>query len=187
MKSLKIPSIGAFPLLELPIADQMQDFINQQLDYLNSDAEKTIDSWDIPRKLEEKGLTEFRFKEIIGCDARCPFCKVPCDAHSGSRTQGNHSATLHRPQGLAGTTHTNPSQLVSVNCSIRITSQDHFGHPEEPTWTINPDPDPDLEKYWQFIFAKYNEEFAQFYNAKPTRFPRQWTKHTLDEVLEILN
>ena len=198
MRSLKIPSIATFPCLELPMTVQMQCLINHQLDFLKADVMKTISSWDISRKLEERGLTEFLFKELIGCNARCPFCKVPCDAHSGSRTQGNHSAMLHRPQGLGGTMQTEKSELVSGDCSTRIASMDYFCHPKDrsnripyrhyrslfPTWTIHPDPDPDAEKYWQFVFAKYNEQFALHYNAKPAKIPIQWTTLTREEVME---
>ena len=157
---------------------------------------KIIHSWDISKKLEEKGLTDILFKEIIGCDARCPFCKVPCDAHSGSRTQGKHKATFHRPRGLGGTVLSKTSKLVWADCTDAVVSQATFCHPEDrkkqmpykeyfrvyPDWSISPGGD--IGKYWKFVFANYNEQFAHYYKAKPADIPGEWTKYTADEVIE---
>ena len=117
IKALKIPrnEIAAFlEMRDVPGKKQFAEIVQKQLEEtLKTDVTQVIDSWDVLKKLEAKDFDEFLFKEIMGCDARCPFCKVPCDAHSGGKTQGNHSATLHRPQGLGGFCYKDTDKLVT--------------------------------------------------------------------------
>ena len=200
--TLKIPQAEITAFLELPKEPEKYQFaaiIHQQLeDSLRKDVLQIIDSWKTLDKLEEKRLTEFLFKEIIGCDARCPFCKVPCDAHSGSRTQGNHSATLHRPQGLGGYRCTKTDKLIARDCCSDIGSNAMFSHGEDgkestyytkykkvyPDWYIQGDANPDSEKYWKWVLANHNAEFAKYYSATKADVPEQWTRYSEADVAQ---
>ena len=149
--------------LSVPDKRQFVRLVNHQLKCrVKERATKVIKAWDVPRKLKEKRLTEFLLKEIVGCTAVCPFCQVPCDAHSRGKTLGNHSATLHRPQGLGGMVDVS-NELAVDDCRSDIASGAIFLHGANnkmstlykkyytvyPDWTIYGDSDPDMEKYWK--------------------------------------
>ena len=119
--------IGAYLELEVPSPKQFSTIVAEQLQgQSREDMSKTIRSWDVAKKLNEKGLGEFLFTELVGCAARCPFCNVPCDAHSGGKREGNHSATLHRPQGLGGYFGLKTSKLVTLDCCCKVTFDTSF-------------------------------------------------------------
>ena len=198
IKALKIPrnEIAAFlEMRDVPGKKQFAEIVQKQLqETLKIDVRQVIDSWDVSEKLEAKEFDEFFFKEIVGCDARCPFCKVPCDAHSGGKTQGNHSATLHRPQGLGGYRYKDTDKLVPNDCCSDVGSNSTFTRDKDrntyykkyrevyPDWYIQGDADPDSEKYWKWVLANHNAEFAEYYKAKPAAIPWQWANYTLEEV-----
>ena len=197
IKALKIPynEIAAFSeMRNVPGKKQFAEIIQKQLqETLKSDIMQIIDSWDVLEKLKAKEFDEFLFKEIVGCDARCPFCKVPCDMHHGGKTQGNHSATLHRPQGLGGFCFKDTQKLVTNDCCSDIGSNSMFTGEKGniyykkyrevyPDWYIPGDADPDSGKYWKWVLANYNAEFAEHYSAKPADIPEQWTNYTVEEV-----
>ena len=83
MNGLKKPhnDIEAYKMLEVvnkyrfasSLKNQLQGPIHKQL-------KKDIDSWSIARTIEMKGLTEFVFKEIIGC----LFCQI--ERHDGAQS-----------------------------------------------------------------------------------------------------
>ena len=198
IKVLKIPrnEIAAFlEMRDVPGKRQFAEIVQKQLEEtLKSDVILVIDIWDVKEKLEAKEFDEFLFKEIVGCDARCPFCKVPCDAHSGGKTQGNHSATLHRPQGLGGFRYKDTDKLVSNDCCSDVGSNSTFTRDKDkntyykkyrevyPDWFIQGDADPDSEKYWKWVLANHNAEFAEYYKAKPADIPEQWAQYSVEEV-----
>ena len=157
-----------------------------------------IKSWDVPRKLKDSGLTEFLFKEIIGCTARCPFCKVPCDAHSGGKSYGNHSATYHRPKGLSGKRFVSSQKLVCRDCCCSIASDQIFFHGKNnkkstpfkkyytvyPNWTIYGDSDPDVNKYWKWVFHSRTKHFADYYSAYSAELPVHWSTYQKQDYLK---
>ena len=103
MEHLKISHNEASAYLELNISnrEKFRRTVEQQLKgRVKNEIRKKIDYWKVKNMLKQKKITEFLFKELVGCFATCPFCKVPCDSHSGGKTLGKHSATLHRPGGL---------------------------------------------------------------------------------------
>ena len=188
---------SAYLELDIPDANQFANIVHRYLDgRLKTEITVLMDTWVIADKLNEKGLAEFLFKEVVGCEARCPFCKVPCDAHSGSKTQGNHSATMHRPQGLGGYMFTSTECLVLDDCCSSVASEQTFecretdwkSHPFKnyqkwyPNWTIHGNTNPDVEKYWKWAFAQHNESFANYYSAKPAKIPMQWYRYQKAEI-----
>ena len=197
---LKIGHNEAAAYLELDVPDRKQfgDIVRQHLDgKVKENLVQTIRAWNVKQKLEEKGmhgLTEFLFTEIIGCNATCPFCRVPCDNHSGGKTQGQHSATLHRPQGLGGKSWHKTSKLVVEDCPMGIALGTSFRHAEEwvpykeyqkiyPKWTIHGNTNPETEKYWKWVFAKFNAELAEYYSAEESDdIPEEWSEYTTKEI-----
>ena len=199
IESFKVMHNEAAAYLELDIRDarQFANIVHHHLEgRLKREITELIDSWNIADKLEERSLAEFLFKEVVGCKARCPFCKVPCDAHSGGRTQGNHSATMHRPQGLGGYRSSSTKYLVSDSCCSSVASERKFHclatdyksqpynqyHKWYPDWTIHGNANPDVEKYWKWVFAQHNGSFAKHYSAKPAQIPRQWHRYQQAEI-----
>ena len=197
--SLKISHDDAAAFQELDVGDKNQfaAILNQQLsERVDKNVVTTINSWDVVTKLKERNLTNFLFKEVIGCSAKCPFCKVPCDTHSGGKSSGNHSATLHRPRGLGGRNYVDSLKLVTDDCCLAVTTDQAFRnkdtkgewHPYKeyhklyPNWTIHGSADPDVEKYWKWVFAQHNAEFAKYYTAKEAELPEAWSKYEREEI-----
>ena len=187
------PYIG----LHVPDKHQFGHIVNLQLKgRVKERAANKIQAWDVRLKLQHKGLTEFLFKEIVGCTARCPFCQVPCDTHSGGKTHGNHSATLHRPQGLGSIRVIYNQKLVWSDCRSDIASDQMYVHGENyekstpykkyytifPDWTIYGDSDPDVEKYWKWVFSQHNEDFAGYYSGYPAEIPAHWSTYEKQDI-----
>ena len=182
---------------EVPEKSQFASIIQQQLEgRLKSDILEVIDSWSISTKLQEMRFADFVFKAVVGCTARCPFCKTPCDEHTGD----THSARIHRPVGLGGYRYTATNILLSKGCSACVCSDTRFQHGDDkenyipfkkyntiyPEWCIKPDVNPDVGKYWKWVFANYNTQIAEYYSAKPADIPERWTNYTKEEVKEDL-
>ena len=182
---------------EVPEKSAFAMIIQQQLDGpMKNDIIEVIDSWNISIKLKELAFTDFVFKAVVGCTARCPFCKTPCDAHEGK----THLAHMHRPKGLGGYRRIPTNTLSSQSCSAALCSDDQFRHGDDkdklvlfkkyatiyPDWCIKPDADPDSGKYWKWVLANFNTEFAHFYSATEAHIPEQWTKYSKEEVKEDL-
>ena len=196
---LKISHDDAAGYRELDVANKhgFSGIIQQQLNgIVREDILKEIYSWDVLWKLYKKNLTDFLFTEVVGCSERCPFCKVPCDAHSGGKCGGNHSATLHRPNGLGGVGWKCTNKLVENDCSFSIAAglrfRNKMTHGEwhlykyyrqiYPNWSIHGSADPDVEKYWKWVFAQHNEEFAKYYSREPADIPAEWEKYTSNDI-----
>ena len=59
-----------------------------------------------------------------------------------------------------------------------------------PDWQILPDADFEAERYWKYVFAKYNEEWAKYYDAKPAKLEDlgpQWMNYTDDDFRKEMN
>ena len=192
--------IGAYLELEVTSPKQFSTIVEEQLKGpAYDDMSKTISSWDAVKKLDEKGLVEFLFTEVVGCSARCPFCKVPCDAHSGGKREGNHSAILHRPQGIGGCIYASTHILVTDDCCAHVASNVEFKHRSghktkmipykiyhtvHPEWTIHGNANPYLEKYWKWVFAQHKTRFAEYYTAKEADIPEEWSRFTKEEIVQ---
>ena len=194
IESLKIlhNEASGYMALDIPDKNHFATILHQQLQgRVRESVIDTISKWNIEEKLEEKDLAEFLFKEVVGCSMKCPFCDVPCDAHSGGKTQGNHSATMHRPQGLGGVSNKSDNRLVSDDCCTMVVSNQMFRTIETngefqpykmyqkwyPTWTIHGNANPNVEKYWKWVFANHNAAFADHYSAKNASIPSRWARY----------
>ena len=87
MKGLKKPhnDIEAYKMITVDNKDQFATtLISQLTDSIHEKLKNDIDDWDVARKVEEKGLTKFVFKEIIGC----LYCKMQHDKFLQNGTYG---------------------------------------------------------------------------------------------------
>ena len=201
IKNLKIQHENASGLKELNVKDKVQFgiIVRQKIEMtIKKDIIQWINSWNIAEKLEEKGLAEFTFLELIGCSERCPFCKVQCDAHTGTRKGGNHSATFHRSKGLKGFVNVDDRKLITNDCPVLVASSHQFRSKDTkgewralkqynkvyPNWTIKPNSDPDVEKYWKWVLAQHNRMFAAYYKAEEADLPDEWYKYERDEIIK---
>ena len=198
---LKIAHTKTDPYIGLHVPDKHQfgHIVDLQLrNRVKERAANKIKSWDIARKLRDKRLTDFLFKEIVGCAARCPFCQVPCDTHTGGKTHGKHSATYHRPYSLGGWRDRSSQKLLSTDyCSAVASDQEFYYsyncekltpfkkyHTIYPDWTIYGDSDPDMEKYWKWVFSQHNEDFAHYYSAHPAELPSLWSTYEKQDIIK---
>ena len=185
----------------VPYRERFRTFVEKELvDSVKFKLYKTIDSSDEGNTLSNINLAPFLFNEIVSCREKCPFCGAPCDAHSGSSTSGKHSATFHRPSGLKGyksKVFIRNTRLFTDSCNSLIMSKETFMHSTTrklkkfskyqkyyPKWTIMAENDPDLEKYWKYVFARYNNRFASYYGAKPGKVPEEWEQFGKEEIIE---
>ena len=189
----------AFLELDVPEPKNFAAIIKQQLrGAVKEDIKQTLNTWNVGKKLQEKNFTSFVFSEVVGCSDRCPFCAVPCDNHTGGKRSGNHSAILHRPAGLGGNFWHNSNKLLSSDCCSEVASSHRFKNSKTkgewknmkdyqeyyPNWTIYGDAEPDVEKYWKWVFAQYKTEFAKFYNKEEPEIPEQWSKYSKNDIKE---
>lgn len=138
------------------------------------------------------------FKRVFGCGQQCPFCKVPCEA--GGKEHTEHHAAVHRPQGLGRYRNLDTEKLVETLCTTDVYSRRKFRntltkqewHPYKdykayyPEWHIPADPSVEASDYWKYVLVKYNEQFAEKYDAKPADVPQAWRSITKEQALKGL-
>ncbi|XP_077303271.1 interferon-induced very large GTPase 1-like isoform X3 [Lithobates pipiens] len=137
-------------------------------------------------------------KKVIGCGKKCPFCKAPCEA--GGADHKEHFSSIHRPMGLAQHNDEQTGALDHTICSTNVISNRSFSnadtnwkpHPYKdyqtiyPNWAIYSDTTADRSDYWKFVFAKFNQSFAEMYRANPANPPKDWYRITEDQALKSL-
>ena len=190
MKGLKKPH-NAIEAYKMVLFDDKEQFVSipitQLMSSIKEQFEKDIESWETSSLIREKDFTHFAFTEIVGCTTKCPFCKVPCDAHTGGRTQGKHRAILHRPRGLGDMVGAESRQLKASNCNEGVASETakrrsktgkwmkHKDYKDKhPDWIIEPSTDTDREMFWKRVLRDFNKDFARHYNAKKANIPLWW-------------
>ncbi|KAI5104555.1 interferon-induced very large GTPase 1-like, partial [Silurus meridionalis] len=134
------------------------------------------------------------FKRVFGCGKQCPFCKAPCEA--GGKAHRNHSASVHRPRGLGFFRYDHSEKLITNICSTDVNSKRKFrcfetqyeSHSYKkyreifPDWHIPADPSIEAADYWKYVMAKFNDQFADAYDAKPADIPAVWKKITQQQA-----
>ncbi|XP_062240511.1 up-regulator of cell proliferation-like [Platichthys flesus] len=184
--------LGAFMILNK--ADQEQfahwftEFVNKMEEALKQEFKKG-DIESILKHLDVKPQNEL-FTQVIGCGKQCPFCGVACVSGGGKHAE--HTAPLHRPQGLNGYRGEKTKKLVTDICSSSVVSYNLFrcGATKGkrisykkytdiyPDWKIPPDGSYQASDYWKYVMAKFNEEFAKEHGAKPADIPTAWRNIT---------
>ncbi|KAK7171067.1 hypothetical protein R3I94_001084 [Phoxinus phoxinus] len=134
------------------------------------------------------------FKRVFGCGKQCPFCKAPCEA--GGEAHTDHCASVHRPQGLGGYRYVNTEKLVANVCSTDVHSEVNFKcfqtnynpHPYKryreifPDWHIPADASIQASDYWKYVMARFNDKFAEEYNARRADIPLMWKSITKQQA-----
>ncbi|XP_069841074.1 uncharacterized protein [Dendropsophus ebraccatus] len=177
-------------------SSKIQDLLGEMKDEILSELmSMSVDS--VLSRVAMKPQDEL-FRKVIGCGHQCPFCKVPCEA--GGADHKDHFASVHRPQGIGRYRWNEVDVLVTDICTTAVVSATCFKnsatdgkwHPYKeyrtlyPDWAIQPDPSIQSSDYWKYIFAKFNEKFAEKYKAKPADLPDDWYQITKLQALESL-
>ncbi|OCT59047.1 hypothetical protein XELAEV_18001538mg [Xenopus laevis] len=55
-----------------------------------------------------------------------------------------------------------------------------------PDWKIQPDPTITASDFWKYIFAKFNNKFAEEYETTPADLPNTWHQITEEQALQSL-
>ena len=141
--------------------------------------------------------------DLVGCTEQCPFCGEQCDLRDPNHYKNNnikHRTGVHRPSCLARFRDEDSEVMVTEFCPFLISSDQIFRddktngefHPykkyEEihPEWSIPPDPSAESCLYWKWFVAKYSEELAETYDAKPADVPQSWCDIEWPEVAKNL-
>ncbi|KAG9467820.1 hypothetical protein GDO78_014234 [Eleutherodactylus coqui] len=184
--------------------EQFSDEIQHSLEHMETQILSELRSMTIESVLSKVTLKpqDELFRKVIGCGHQCPFCKVPCEAGGGDHKE--HFASIHRPEGLGqyrwSDSNDLTDQLVTCICTTSVVSSDRFQnsdtefecHPYKeyrtyyPDWAIQPDPSIESSDYWKYIFAQFNEKFAEEYKAKPAELPDDWKQITREQALSSL-
>ena len=115
MKGLKKPhnDIEAYKMITVDNKDQFATtLISQLTGSIHEKLKNDIDDWDVARKVEEKGLTQFVFKEIIGC----LYCKMQHDKFLQSGTYGRRKYQI-LSENNACSNEEGEKQLRTHNCN----------------------------------------------------------------------
>ncbi|XP_046900769.1 interferon-induced very large GTPase 1-like [Hypomesus transpacificus] len=177
------------------------DHLKTCVENLKKSLEKEFNKdMDVKAKLKQLPIKpqDVIFDDIIGCGKLCPFCKAPCEAAQPGHKE--HFVTIHRPEGIGKYMWDKSKQLVTDICTSLVTSKVMFRckdtkdewHPYKnyrsiyPDWRIQPDSSVEDSDYWKYVFAKYNQQFADKYEAKPADIPPGWKRITLEQAMESL-
>ncbi|XP_069374568.1 up-regulator of cell proliferation [Paralichthys olivaceus] len=181
-------ALGAFMILNKANQEQFADWFTQFVDEMEQALRKEFKERDIEKilkHLDAKPQNEL-FTSVIGCGKQCPFCAVACVSGGGDHSE--HTAQLHRPQGLNGYRWEDTKKLVTDICSSSVVSDILFRcdatkgklHPYKnyreifKDWKIPPDGSYQASDYWKYVMAKFNDEFADEHGAKPADIPSTW-------------
>ncbi|XP_041840347.1 up-regulator of cell proliferation-like [Melanotaenia boesemani] len=170
-----------------PFAHSLTVCLNEMEDALKEEFKEK----DLRMKLESLHLKpqNVLFTRVIGCGKLCPFCAVPCEA--GGKEHSEHFASLHRSQGFGTCRWDKTGKLATEICTSLVVSDSRFNcgysggfHPFKtyreifPDWKITPDGSFQASDYWKYVIAKYNNEFAKEFDAKPADIPEAWKQIT---------
>ncbi|KAI5086124.1 interferon-induced very large GTPase 1-like, partial [Silurus meridionalis] len=170
--------------------EQFANWLTQSVEEMEESLKTKLRTDNIQNKLRQLKIKpeDELFKRVFGCGEQCPFCKAPCEA--GGEAHTKHYASIHRPQGLGFYRHKDSEKLVINICSTSVNSDREFRcletqekyHPYKkyreifPDWEIPADPSIEAADYWKYVMAKFNDQFAEKYNAKPAEIPAVWKK-----------
>ncbi|XP_027020765.2 interferon-induced very large GTPase 1-like isoform X2 [Tachysurus fulvidraco] len=189
-KKLVITNYAAVMVLNNAKQEQFSHWLMQSVEEMQESLKTKFKKEVILRKLKTLKIKpqDELFKRVFGCGKQCPFCKAPCEA--GGEAHTHHSASVHRPQGLGLYRFEHSVKLITNICSTDVNTEaqfrcletNHVFHPYKkyreifPDWHIPADPSIEASDYWKFVMAKFNDQFAQAYNAKPADIPPVWKK-----------
>ena len=172
------------------------DTVKCKLETKFKDARSIID--DMNMNHQWISPEDLLYERLIGCSAKCPFCKEKCDMDEGHLV--DHSVTLHRPVCLGGVTLTGNNKLFFKTCTESINSQEKFKCFETddkavkfseykkyfPNWHI-PELECDDPKYWKWFVCEYRKDVIAWAGASDTGIPSDWFHITQADAKDSLN
>ncbi|XP_073330800.1 interferon-induced very large GTPase 1-like [Pagrus major] len=193
-------ALGAFMILNNADQEQFANWLTECVKDMEQDLRKEFEETSIQMKLESLHVNPQRelLSQMIGCGKQCPFCTAPCEAGGGEHIE--HQTSLHRPNGLGGFRWSSSEKLAIDICSSSVVSDTRFRcaatngeyHPYKryteifPDWKIAPDASLQASDYWKYVLAKFNDKFAEAYNAKAADIPVTWKNITYEQAEESL-
>ncbi|XP_061566282.1 up-regulator of cell proliferation-like [Cololabis saira] len=188
-------ALGAFMILNNADREQFAGWLTESVEKMEETLKKKFEDTTFEEKLEHIRVnpqTEL-FTRVVGCGKQCPFCKVPCEAGGGKHK--DHVASLHRPQGLGNYRWEISKKLVTDICTSLVFSERNFRpcangelRPYKsyreiyPDWHIPPDGSLESSDFWKYVMNKYNEKFAEAYEAEPADIPETWKEITKQQA-----
>ncbi|KAM6894194.1 up-regulator of cell proliferation-like [Lycodopsis pacificus] len=193
-------ALGAFMMLNNADQQQFAHWLTECVKDMAQDLRKKFKKTTIQMKLKDLHVKpeNVLFTDVIGCGKQCPFCAAPCEA--GGKEHGVHFASLHRPQALGRYRWVGTEKLVTDVCSSSVISDQRFRctatngewHPYKdytaiyPDWRIAPDSSLQASDHWKYVLAKFNQQFAEAFNAKPADIPATWKHITCKQAEESI-
>lgn len=128
---------------------------------------------------------DYLFERLKGCEIQCPACKAPCEV--SDKEHDVHKVSLHRPEGVL------PPDTCVVSCNTSNNSQNpsaisqdlHSLDPDKTFCSENSQSNIHMA-YWRYVFARFNERFANEHKRSPAQIPEEWKKITQKEALDSL-
>ncbi|KAM6894726.1 LOW QUALITY PROTEIN: interferon-induced very large GTPase 1-like [Lycodopsis pacificus] len=195
-------TLGAFMILNNADQEQFAHWLTQCVKDMAQVLQEKFKKTNIQMKLKYlhvKPENEL-FTKLIGCGKQCPFCAAPCEA--GGKVHTQHWTSVHRPEGLGRFRSSGTKKLITDVCSSSVISGGRFRcaatngewHPYKdytaifPDWRIVPDASLQASDYWKYILAKFNQQFAEAFNAKAADIPATWkyiTRKQAEESIKV--
>ncbi|XP_033992195.1 interferon-induced very large GTPase 1-like isoform X2 [Trematomus bernacchii] len=189
-------ALGAFMILNNANQEQFALWLTECVTEMAQTLRKKFEKTNIQTKLQSLHVNPQNelFNKLIGCGKQCPFCKAPCEA--GGRAHTEHFTSLHRPDGLGRYRWSDSEKLGIDICSSLVNSNKDFRHSDTkdhshpykrykekyPDWKISPDASLQASDYWKYVLAKFNDQFAAAYDAKPADIPAAWKLITPEQA-----
>uniref|UniRef100_A0A3B3RIN7 VLIG-type G domain-containing protein n=1 Tax=Paramormyrops kingsleyae TaxID=1676925 RepID=A0A3B3RIN7_9TELE len=181
-----------------PFANWLKLYVVDMKQFLISEFQKDE---DISAKLEKLPLKpqDELFSRVFGCGEMCPFCRVPCEA--GGDKHETHHASIHRPEGIGQYRWETTDILCTEICSYLVASEVKFKNSKTngewvpykeyrsiyPEWHIQADTSIKASDYWKYVFAQFNDRFAEEYCAKPAELPSDWLLLEKEDAMKCLD
>ena len=138
-------------------------------------------------------------EQVLGCMARCHFCKAPCKYTFKSHA-GEHSALQHRPNGVIGFKSKKTNKLATHNCQSAVGSNMSFKNKDTgdafvpfkqyrdyyPDWDIAPDRNMDTELFWKWFMVAFHDDLVSAFDANPADIPKEWENISWEEARKNL-
>lgn len=140
------------------------------------------------------------FQSFKGCTEQCPFCCAVCEETLSWHPK--HVANLHFPRGIHGKYWLETNKLVEEMCTSSVESDILYKTPpwvKEPNYRPYKDYTVDYENwyiqgiqddkpidYWKYIFATFNEQFAERHDREKAHIPVEWTYITKEAALQCV-
>ncbi|PIK40086.1 putative up-regulator of cell proliferation-like [Apostichopus japonicus] len=180
------------------VQNTMQPKLLQHADLPDTSCIESIKEWfeDLPKQLHIVLAYEMQ-----GCGTQCPFCKTLCD--DTVKEHKVHFSNLHFPSGVGGWRGRSSRQLVCDTCTANVASSNmyytchcpgrtcaHSPKPykeyriDYPEWDIKPISNYEATLYWKWVFSRFNNDFARYYNCKRASIP--WGRVTKEEALSSI-